>query len=346
MSGISMLDHFTARSLCPWHFSSSLELSNKAIQRFSIKYKSARTDQYMLNKPRITANYRLQLIQIIDSEFKMMRGVERDYSEFTHLKEDACAKVTQQNATQMLDGAKDQIMKKLQKLDVNNITGVEDLYLIVAQLTHAASYVAAINKAERKRTSFDDEIESIGLDDIAPILLDTFKDQPQTLNLAKIHLIDDTHKPSKQAWAGLHCRMVLVANATKAHHVMAVLKDNIPTYKSHLENKLKENGVVIPPPKEMHDAPPTIIKKLVTRYQAVSDIENRIKDKESLNEIDMKFVKEKIKICLDHKPDWSERPFLQKLTDVLSFGIKPLYRAFFSKEKELQKTLEQSITPK
>ena len=69
----------------------------------------------------------------------------------------------------------------------------------------------------------------------------------------------------------------------------------------------------------------------------------KIKDKESLTASDMKFAKEQIKKCLDNKPDWTERPFLQKLTDVLSFGIKPLYRAFFSKEKELQKTMEQSI---
>ncbi len=82
---------------------------------------------------------------------------------------------------------------------------------------------------------------------------------------------------------------------------------------------------------------------MIKRYQAVLDLEERIKDKNSLTAKDMKFAKEQIKKCLDNNPDWTERPFLQKLIDVLIFGIKPLYQAFFSKEKELQKTMEQSI---
>lgn len=273
----------------------------------------------------------------------MVRGKERDYDEFSQLKTEECEKVTEQNAKQMLEDAKNQIMKSLQKLDVQYVTQVENLYLIVAQLTQAAAYVAAINKAERKNTSFDQEIMSIGLDDINPILLDTFKDHPQALNLHKINAIDNAYKPTKQAWAALHGRMEIVANATKAYNVMNVLTNTLPAYKDHLENKLKENGVGIPPPKEMPEETSSMVKKMVTRYQAVLDLGEKIKDKESLTAGDMKFAKEQINKCLNNRPDWSERPFLQKLTDVLSIGIKPLYRAFFSKEKELQKTMEQSI---
>lgn len=209
----------------------------------------------------------------------MVRGKERDYDEFTRLKSEACEKVTKQNAKQMLEDTKNQIMKKLQKLDVQNVTEVENLYLIVAQLTQAASYVAAINKAERKGTSFDQEIGSIGLDDINPILLDAFKDHPQALNLHKINAIDNVYKPTKEAWAALHGRMEIVANATKAYNVMKVLTETLPAYKEHLENKLRENGVDIPPPEEMPVETSSMVKKMVTRYQAVLDLEEKFRVK-------------------------------------------------------------------
>lgn len=272
----------------------------------------------------------------------MVSKVPRDYDTFVRLKEEASEKITEQNAQQMLKYAKNQIMKKLQKIDIRNVTEVENLYLIVATLTQAASFKAAINKAQKKGTSFDKEIESIGLDDLSPILVNAFKDHPQVLNLDKITMIDKVYRPTKQAWAALHARMELVTQAVKIHRVIRISAEVLPLYKEHMEKKLRSNGVDIPLPKEIPAETSSMIKKMVTRYRAVLDLSERLKDKENLNPQDMEFAKDQIKKCLDNKPDWAERPFLQKLTDVLSLGIKPLYRAF-SKEKGLQKTMEQSI---
>ncbi len=278
----------------------------------------------------------------------MVRGIERDYDEFTRLKDESSNKVNEQNAHLMFEDAKNQIMKKIKKLDIQNVTEVENLYINVAQLTAAASYMAAINKASRKQTSCDAELSSIGTEDVNPIVFDAFKDHPQVLDLQrKIMLLEAISKPSKQAWAGLHIRMLTLAKAIQADHIMSVLSETLPKYENYLENKLRENGVEIPLPKEMPEDTPPIIQKMVTRYQALLDLGARIQGKEKLDENDVKFATSQIKKCLDNKPDWAERPFLQKLTDVLSLGIKPLYRTFFSKEKELQTTIEQSIeTPK
>ena len=87
-------------------------------------------------------------------------------------------------------------------------------------------------------------------------------------------------------------------------------------------------------------------EKLKKRFGAINELNNRIKDKPNLNDEDIKKAKKALKTCLNNKPEWSERPFLQKLTDVLSIGFKPLYRAFFSKEKELEKKLENDLSPK
>ena len=93
----------------------------------------------------------------------------------------------------------------------------------------------------------------------------------------------------------------------------------------------------------MPENTPPILKKMLTRYQNISDLAATLASKKTLNHSDIKLATNKIITCLNNKPDWSERPFLQKLTDVLSLGIKPLYRAFFSKEKTLQKDMLQTI---
>jgi hypothetical protein len=83
--------------------------------------------------------------------------------------------------------------------------------------------------------------------------------------------------------------------------------------------------------------------KLQTRLAAIKELNTRIENKESLEEADIKQVKSTLQTCLSNKPDWSERPFLQILTDILSFGFKPLYRFFNSREKDFESELSQSV---
>ena len=133
----------------------------------------------------------------------------RSYDELEELKEKQNQSVNKDNALEVLKEAKENLMKQLQTLDITNITSVENLYLTAAQLTQAAAYVAAINKATTKNTSFDEEINSIGTDEVSTILFDALKDQAQ-INLRKINLIDDKYKPAKQSWANLHSKLDVV----------------------------------------------------------------------------------------------------------------------------------------
>lgn len=89
--------------------------------------------------------------------------------------------------------------------------------------------------------------------------------------------------------------------------------------------------------------------KLIERYKAITKLNNlfiqRAIDKDPLSEADFTQAKDALVFCLNNKPDWSERPFLQKLTDILSLGLKPLYRTFFSTEGKAEKALA-NILPK
>lgn len=270
----------------------------------------------------------------------MGQKIDPEYSDFTDLKEKVCEEVTEQNAQQKLDDAKKEVMNKVQTLDVRNITEVKNLYLIVAQLTQAAAYVAAIKKAESKNISFDEAIASVGVDEISLLLLNAFKDHPQVSTLSKINTIDKIYEPDKQSWAALHCRMVLVANCITSYYSMKALNDAVSFYKNHLESKLEENGIKIPLSGDLSTEASPIIQKLIIRYESILQLESRLENKEYLTLDDKKFAKQQVKKCLNNTPYWSERPFLQKLTDVLSLGMTALYRSIISKEKELEKAME------
>lgn len=104
-------------------------------------------------------------------------------------------------------------------------------------------------------------------------------------------------------------------------------------YEQHLLKKIKENT---------DESSSSEKQKLEAKRSAISGLYSHIKEKKSLETTDKERVKFGLSACLKMS-DWSERPFLQRLTDVLSFGFKPLYRAFFSKESLLEKELSQSL---
>lgn len=83
-------------------------------------------------------------------------------------------------------------------------------------------------------------------------------------------------------------------------------------------------------------------QKLLDRYSIINSLHDNIKNKDLLSSSEFKEVKEGVLACINKRPDWLERPFLQKLTDVLSLGFKPLYRAFFSTEVQLQNKLAKA----
>lgn len=128
------------------------------------------------------------------------------------------------------------------------------------------------------------------------------------------------------------------------------IKTTVSELKNHLENKIgKEMAFIIDGEGNLVELSSKITpknEKLAMRYKAIFELDKTIKDKSNLSAEDIEKAKKALKTCLNNKPEWSERPFLQKLTDVLSIGFKPLYRAFFSKEKELEKKLENDLSPK
>ena len=271
----------------------------------------------------------------------MGRGKERDYDDFVKLKDDLLTKINEDNAAGMLESTKIQLLKALKKLDVNNITEVENLYLIVAQLTQAASYVRAQKKMADKDKTFDEALSSVDFAEVVSFLNKTLKNQPGIEHFSKFLVIDEKYKPSKEAWIGFHGTMLSMA-VTRAQDV---LRATVPAYRDHLKAKLIENGVNLDTIKEIQPGTLPRIQKLINRYNAIVTLDIKIKDKVYITLDDIEYAKTTVTTCLKNKPTWSERPFLQQLTDVLSLGLKFLYREFFSKEKDFQKKMEQAVNP-
>jgi hypothetical protein len=126
------------------------------------------------------------------------------------------------------------------------------------------------------------------------------------------------------------------------------LKKVVHDYLDHLTKKLTENGILVSRTHEVlrstqEDSP--VIKNQIKRYTAIFSLYTIIKDKKSLDDDDINQALQTVATCTKSRPAWSERPFLQRLMDILSFGIRPLYRSFFSKEVRLQQEIEHAITP-
>ena len=114
------------------------------------------------------------------------------------------------------------------------------------------------------------------------------------------------------------------------------IKSTIEEYYKHLSDKLLAEGITAQDNTSEY-SPKQI--KLNARYRCIKTVHNSIKDNTKFTPDEINSVKKAVGECINNRPDWSERPFLQKLTDVLSLGLKPLYRAFLSKEAILQNKL-------
>lgn len=84
-------------------------------------------------------------------------------------------------------------------------------------------------------------------------------------------------------------------------------------------------------------------QKLITRYEVIAELHQQIQGKSRLDEHDITNVREAVNICKRNQPDWMERSLLQKITDILTLGIKPLYRMFFAPEVRLSDEIEKNM---
>lgn len=83
--------------------------------------------------------------------------------------------------------------------------------------------------------------------------------------------------------------------------------------------------------------------KLIKRYEAIAQLHEQIQGKSYLDEEELKQARAALKTCKDNQPDWVERSFIQKLTDILSLGINPIYRSFFAQETLISKEIEKNM---
>lgn len=131
-----------------------------------------------------------------------------------------------------------------------------------------------------------------------------------------------------------------------------LVKNTVEGFKQHLQIKIMKQPCFDIPRADGKIWESTAIKptkkqeKLRIRYEAILELDNMIANKDSLDDKDKQEIKKTLDICRNNKLGWSERPFFQQLTDVLSFGFKALYRTLISKEKELEKKVEQSLKPR
>jgi hypothetical protein len=134
----------------------------------------------------------------------------------------------------------------------------------------------------------------------------------------------------------------------------STIKTIVKNLEAHLANKMQKEGFVPTYENDLSDESFVNLsdseeytpaqRKLITRYDAIFKLNKQIGHKSNLDESDIQTAKVALDTCLKNKPDWSERPFLQQLTDILSFGFKALYRAFFSNESKLEEKLDKSLS--
>jgi hypothetical protein len=136
-----------------------------------------------------------------------------------------------------------------------------------------------------------------------------------------------------------------------AEEMGKTIKQTLSQYEAHLRQKLLNERVLNNIESEINidvirqGTLTTKQQKLLNRYEAINTVYKDIKDKSSLDNKDYLVVKTAVETCQNNKPAWSERSFLQKFTDLLSLGLKPLYRSFFSKEKQIKEELHERSFP-
>lgn len=163
-----------------------------------------------------------------------------------------------------------------------------------------------------------------------------------SLDATTVHKLSKTDPDQINAETWLNQQLIATERQARLKAVVKELKD-------HLEQKLRNEDLNVPTDREnitTTDGKSVTIKqqKLINRYTAISTLHDQIKDKTNMADSDKEDAKTVLKTCLDNRPEWSERRFLQQLTDMLSVGFKALYRAFFSKETTLGNEIQEILS--
>lgn len=135
------------------------------------------------------------------------------------------------------------------------------------------------------------------------------------------------------------------AKSKKTNQLLTIVEE----YFNHLAHKMKDAGYILDKNSgslEFKGIKTEKIKKLERRYKAVLKLKIYLDEKKQSNGLylgvnrkDQKKIIDTVNFCRKHKPDWMERSFIQKITDIISLGTKALARSFFSQEKTYRKNL-------
>lgn len=132
---------------------------------------------------------------------------------------------------------------------------------------------------------------------------------------------------------------------------LTVLKRTVKEYKEHLARRMKNEQISeLPLPAlnrtDAEFTPPKVgnsrTQKLINRYIAINKLDSQLENKNTIDDEVKGFVTAAHQTCQENKPNWIERPFLDKLWDVLSLGIRVALRNRFSKEKQYAAELEEA----
>lgn len=226
--------------------------------------------------------------------------------------------------SELLDVIVKQIIDTLEKIDSAKVDTVENLDLEINVLINTVNFLAELNINNSK----------------------TLADKAEFNNqlMKKIQEIDEKFALGKTSWGkSYHEKIKTIAKNFEITNKVSNIIEPIKKYKEHLQKKLKANSVNIQDISTKDKPFYPRIQKIVNRYNAISALDEHLGKKLIYNEEDIEFAKSQIQICINNHPDWNERTFIQKLTDFLSFGIKPYLRYYFSKEKDLGESIQKSI---
>jgi hypothetical protein len=143
-----------------------------------------------------------------------------------------------------------------------------------------------------------------------------------------------------EVYSALNTSIQIIANIS--------LKKTVSEYRAYLQNHLVKEGIMNSETiKIIKIVPNDHIKqqlKAVIKFKAMDDLDMRIQTKAFLDESDLIAAKEAFTVCMTKYADWFETQFIQKVTDILSLGIKPLYRVFLSQEKIYAQKVQETLS--
>lgn len=133
--------------------------------------------------------------------------IKRSSQEYDKLLEDIPKKITKENAKSILEETKINFFIKLNLLNIDNITEVEDFYLLSFKLLTCISIIAADEKSHEDNISLEDAIYLIDTDTVLDYLQKEFQNSTDQNLLFKINEIEKNFKPWQGSWAAIHVRM-------------------------------------------------------------------------------------------------------------------------------------------